>query len=692
MPLPTISLGQAELANFDNALQKEWLVTNGLGGYAASTVLGVNTRKYHGLLVAALQPPGNRTVCLAKMDEEVNVDGQVFLLGANEFRGVFFPQGYKHLTGFSVSPYPQYRYSVAEVKVEKTVFMPRGRNATAIVYHVTNGGGSQAELKFTPLVTCRHYHATLKRTNNHANFSQQNSQSAIQVAFPRAKITVQATTGEFLAQPNWIESLVYREDLNRVEYGTEDCYQPGFFRTTIPAHASERFAFFATAEENSQTNRSVENASTTSLSEIDAMYRTALDSKRLLIENFYAQTSALPVADWLSWVRLAADAFVVQNYAGQKSVIAGYHWYEPWGRDTFISMPGLMLVTGRFEDAKEVISSFNRCIQNGLIPNYLGDRNGHAAYNTVDATLWFVNAVLQYIKYTNDFAFVRADLWENLKSIVENHVRGTVIGIHVDADGLLSHGERLTWMDAEVEGQAITPRKGKAVEIQALWFNALKIVQLLAARFGEENLAEKCGLLAEKANVSFEAKFWNSSRQCLFDVVDDGEVDASLRPNQLIAAALDFGMLSQEKNQQVVEIARRELVTPCGLRTLERGDPKYIGKYFGDRWSRDKAYHNGTVWPWLFGPYVKAFLKANEYTAENVEYARSLLASFLKQQVASACLGAITEIFDGDPPHMPRGCIAQAWSVGQPLGAYVEDALRVKPRFAASVLGVQDVS
>jgi predicted glycogen debranching enzyme len=396
--------------------------------------------------------------------------------------------------------------------------------------------------------------------------------------------------------------------------------------------------------------------------------------------------------DWLSWVKLAADAFIVSNGNSQKSVIAGYHWYEPWGRDTFISLPGLMLATGRFSDAKNVISTFNAYCRQGLIPNFIGDKSGNPAYNTVDATLWYVNAVLQCLKYTGDFAFVQSHLWQNLKAIVENHVKGTEFNIHMDTDGLLAHGERLTWMDAKVNGQAITPRAGKAVEIQALWFNAVKTVQLLASRFGERQLAEECGALAERTKLSFAEKFWNEARECLFDVVGESEVDVSLRPNQVIAVALDFQMLDHGKMRKILDTVQRELLTLCGLRTLEHSHPKYMGVYFGDRWTRDSAYHNGTVWSWLMGPFTSAYFKTKGHNQRSTEFASGLLTTFFQQRIAQAGLGTISEIFDGDEPHTPRGCIAQAWSIGEPLRAYIEDVLQVRPKFEREVLGLQGVS
>jgi predicted glycogen debranching enzyme len=304
----------------------------------------------------------------------------------------------------------------------------------------------------------------------------------------------------------------------------------------------------------------------------------------------------------------------------------------------------------------------------------------------VDASLWHVNSVLQYAKYTGDFAFIRSQLWENLQDIMDSHIKGTDYGIRMDDDGLLAHGARLTWMDAEANGKAVTPREGKAVEIQALWYNALKTMQLMARRFKELNLADTYTELSMKAKDSFNRKFWNNQRNCLFDVLEKSEPDVSLRPNQIIAASLDFNILSQVRTTMVVEVVQQELLTPCGLRTLEREDPRYKAKYSGGRTSRDEAYHNGTVWPWLTGPFTSAFLKAKGFTSESKDYAeKNFIKPLFAEQVAQAGLGTLNEIFDGDPPHTPRGCVSQAWSIAEPLRAYVEDVLQLRPKFEKEV-------
>jgi len=689
MSLPTIKIPQETLSRFEETIQKEWLVTNGLGGYASSTVLGVNTRKYHGLLVAALHPPGDRTVCLTKLDEEAYVGNNIYPLGANEFHGKIFPQGYLFLKEFSISPFPRYVYKAEGVEVRKTIFMPREKNAIAVIYNVLNENGFDVKTRIFPLLSCRHFHQVVDRWKNPLDFNQWQNSREVEVTFdtPKATVIAQVTEGAFIEKTNWIDRLYYREEGRRGESNTDDCFQPGYFEVPVPSRREAKFAIITAASESSQEATETLESVGTSMYDIESMLERNLEQLGSSLVKFYSSHKEIPQSDWLSWILLAADSFIVRGVGDRKSVIAGYFWFEAWGRDTFISLPGLMLVTGRFEDARKILLEFMAHCRQGLIPNFVHDKSGEPAYNTVDATLWYFSAVLQYLKYTGDFKFVQKQLWESLKAIVDSHEKGTAFGIRVDIDGLLAHGPRLTWMDAEVDGRAVTPRAGKAVEVQALWYNALRTMQLLANRFEEKRLSEKYAEMAAKARKSFNEKFWNSEKNCLFDVVDEFSADAALRPNQIIAAALDFRMLDRDKNERIVDIVNRELLVPCGLRTLARSDPRYRGAYVGDRRNRDQAYHNGTVWPWLVGPFVTAFLKAKGCGDYRREYALQILIRPLcAQQVFQAGLGTLSEIFDGDPPYTPRGCISQAWSVAEPLRAYMEDVMQVRPKYEKEVL------
>jgi predicted glycogen debranching enzyme len=690
MKLPIISLSREMLSRFEDAIRKEWIITNGLGGYASSTVLGINTRKYHGLLVAAFHPPGDRRVCLAKLDEEVNIGNNIYPLGANEFQNVVFPQGHMYLNEFSISPFPTYAYIVQDVQVQKTIFMPYEKNSVIAIYRILNESGVDVKIRVFPLINWRHFHSVTNRWKIPLEFAQRqgDKEGDIRFGVPQSVLTLRATNGHYNAKGEWIEKMYYREEAARGESCLDDCYRPGYFETTVSANRNESFAVIAVADENEGAARKVLDEIPITMRDIEALYERETERRESSLTKFYQEQKSIAANDWLSWIILAADMFMVKGMDnGQNSVIAGYHWFEAWGRDTFISLPGLMLVTGRFEDARRVFLAFKTHCKDGLIPNFIPDQAGSPAYNTVDATLWYVNAILQYLKYTGDFNFVREQLWENLKSAIEAHLRGTAFNIHVDDDGLLSHGSQLTWMDAATDGQPVTPRAGKAVEVQALWYNALKTMELLASKFNEVDEAEKYAQMAERARKSFVEKFWNSEKNCLFDVLSGNERDDSLRPNQIIAVALDFNMLDNEESEKVVDVVHNEFLTPCGLRTLARNDQKYIGVYAGDRRSRDKAYHNGTVWPWLLGPFTTAFLKTKSYAEYRREYAlKNFLLPLFIEQIVKAGLGTVNEIFDGELPHNPRGCIAQAWSIAEPLRAYVEDVLQLRPKYEREVL------
>ena len=690
MDLPTITFTQKMLTHFDDVIDKEWLITNELGGYASSTVLGINTRKYHGLLVGALHPPGDRTVCLSKLDEEVFVGNGVYQLGANDFRDVLYPQGYRLIRGFSISPFPTYIYGAGNVDVVKTICVPKNKNAVSVFYKVSNKNIFDAKVRIYPLLTCRHFHSVVDRRKTPLNFTQKSSAKELEAAFhrPEATIVCRSTDGEFKEKINWIDRLFYRVEALRGEASIDDCFQPGYFEVQVSAETEKEFAVTATVSHENQAAREVLDAVGSTILEVkNSLNREQKRSSDLLV-NFYSLHLEVPMNNWLSCVLLAADSFIVENTMGKKSVIAGYFWFEPWGRDTFISLPGLMLVTGRFSDAKDILQNFILYCKNGLIPNFVADKSGEPAYNTVDATLWYVNAVLQYLKYTGDFEFVQEELWENLQAIVDYHERGTLFGIRLDYDGLIMHGSRLTWMDAVVDGKAITPRVGKAVEIQALWYNTLRIMELLANKFGENALAEKYSVMANKTSESFNEKFWNAELGCLFDVLGPNGTDASVRPNQIFAISLDFSMLDKDKSEQVVDIVNRELVTPYGLRTLALNDPKFVGKCTGDSVSRDIAYHNGTIWPWLLGPFITAYLKTKGYEKTSREYAlQNLALPLFTNGIRQAGLGTLSEIYDCDSPNTPRGCISQAWSVAEPLRAYIEDVLLVKPRYWKEIFG-----
>lgn len=685
--MPKISLERNLLSDIDEAVKKEWIVTNGLGGYASSTVLGINTRKYHGVLIASFNPPTDRRVLLTQINEEVQVNNKTYHLGARELKSGIQPlEAHRFLHGFVLDPFPTYEYFVDKVRLEKTIFMPYGKNATIIVYRVANTSPNKVSIRVLPLVNSRHFHSVTSKQRIDWSFLQKPSANSvtIQPSIPLSALILFSSYGAYTpSQGTWVETY-FRVEASRGESCYDDSYQPGFFHFEVASDETKEISIIAAGGESENEARAIVSSLQGDPGSIRALCEKELKRRLNLLRKFEKQHVGVSMEEWLKWLVLAADSFIVDRESTKmKSVIAGYHWFEDWGRDSLISLPGLTLITGRFEDAKEILLTFKHYCHKGVIPNRFPDHAGDKPeYNTVDATLWYFNAVLQFLKYTGDFEFVRQELWSTLESIIDHHVKGTLYNIHVDEDSLVMHGPQLTWMDVVTDGQPVTPRDGKAVEIQALWYNALKTMQLLATHFNQEREAARYSEMAEKAKKSFLEKFWNPNEGCLYDVIKDKHKDPSVRPNQVIAAALDFTMLDTAKAEQIVETVWKRLWGRYGLRSLAPSDPRYVGRYRGDRRQRDYAYHNGTVWAWFTGPFVTAFLKTKKYVQKWRGFAfENFLKPLFQKETFRAGLGTISEIFDGDPPHEPKGCIAQAWSVAEPLRAYVEDVALKRPPY-----------
>ena len=688
--LPKIHLESNVLSNFNKAIQMEWIITNGLGGYASSTALGINTRKYHGLLVAALNPPTGRKVLLTKLDEELHISGKTYSIGSNEFDYGIQPEGYRFLSDFSLDPFPTYRYVIDKVQLQKTFFMLYGKNAIAIDYELFNPTKDIVGIRIFPLVNYRHFHAVTDKDKLSWEFVQKpiNQGVIVYPSIPLSSLIISSSDGRYLAgKGEWIKRMHFRVDHSRRESCKDDSFQPGCFELNVASEEKKKFFIVATA---GKTESEAKHVFSLISKDVDALRHQELKRQEDLIEKFREHYSDIKTEEWLKWMILAADSFIVNRESTKaKSVIAGYHWFEDWGRDSLISLPGLTLVTGRFEDAKQILLTFKHYCSEGIVPNRLPDHAGEKPnYKTVDATLWYFNAVLQYLKYTGDLDFVHKQMWSLLKSIIEHHCQGTLYNIRLDDDGLIAHGPQLTWMDAMINNEAVTPRDGKAVEIQALWYNALKTMELLSIHFNQKEQAKEYSVMAEKAKESFVKKFWNPQMGWLFDLVNDEQKDASLRPNQIIAVALDFSMLNKPKEEKIVEIVWKKLFATYGLKTLSKEDSRYVGKYRGDWNHRNNAYHNGTVWAWLLGPFTTAFLKVKNYEERWRAFAlKTFLQSLFQKETLQAGLGTISEIFDGDPPHTSRGGIAQAWSVAEPLRAFMEDVMLKRPPYERRILG-----
>ena len=687
--LPQIRIDRDVLSNLEKALNLEWVVTNGLGGYASSTILGVNTRKYHGVLVASFNPPVDRRVMLSKLNEQLLVNGEIYPLGADEFSHGIHPKGYEYLESFSRFPFPTYTYSIGKVKLRKTLLMPYEKNATVAFYEVLSS--PKATLHIFPLIDFRHFHTVTDKDRLGWNFIQKAiSQKTTLTANSQSALIMSSSFGRYIAEgQQWIENMFFRTDNSQGTSHLVDCYIPGHFEVELKWGEKTRFCIIAAVGKSEEDAEYVHDSLFEELKDYSRFYQREMDRLLDTVREFFGQQLNVVKEDWLKWLVLAADSFIVnRSLSKTKTVIAGYHWFEDWGRDSLISLPGLTLVTGRFRDAREILLTFEHYSRQGIIPNRFPDTAGEEpVYNTVDGTLWYFNAVLQYVKYTGDFDFIKKKLWKMLQSVIHYHIQGTINNIHLDNDGLITHGPQLTWMDAVIDNNPVTPREGKAVEIQALWYNALKTMELLATHFRHDDLAEKYRSMADRTSKSFVENFWDDERNYLFDTVNDGIKDSSLRPNQILVVSLDFSMLDKAKQATTVTIVQDKLWATYGLRTLSQDDPKYRGKYYGNWTERNYAYHNGTAWPWLIGPFVTAFLKTKNFDAKWRKYAfDNFLHPLFKDQMIHAGLGTLSEVFNGDPPHSPGGCISQAWSVAEPLRAYIEDVLLERPNFEKDVL------
>jgi predicted glycogen debranching enzyme len=610
---------------------REWLETNGIGGYASSTIIGLNTRRYHGLLVAATKPPAGRMVLLSKMEETVILNGRRYDLSTNRYPGAVHPSGYLFLAEFRLDPFPTFVFKVEGIEIEKRVFMVHGENTVVIEYDFR---GPDCTFELRPLIAFRDYHGTTRR-NDGLDPSIQDEAGVITLA-PYAGLAPLYLSHDATVEPtgDWYFNFEYDIELERGFDDREDLFNPLVARYDVCGDTT--VTIIASTERHAVT-------------EAAGMRRSEVERRAVI--------GAAPLV-------AAADQFIVKR-GELETIIAGYHWFCDWGRDTMIALPGLTIATGRSDIARNILLTFAQHVDQGMLPNRFPDEGEAPEYNTVDATLWMFEAVRAYAAYTNEWDFVRDNLYGVLTGIVDWHRRGTRFGIRMDVDGLLSAGEpgvQLTWMDAKVGDLVVTPRRGKPVEVQALWYNALRIMESLASRYGDAEREAMFAGMADLARASFNEVFWNSATGSLYDVVDGDVRDASLRPNQIFAVSLPHSMLDAARARAVVETVERELLTPRGLRTLDTKDPRYRGRYLGDPMSRDTAYHQGTVWPWLIGPFFTAWLKIGGSDT----IVKTWLAEF-EPHLIEAGLGQVSEIFDGDPPFAPRGCIAQAWSVAELL-------------------------
>lgn len=632
--------------NFSESASREWIETNGIGGFASTTISGANTRRYHGLLTAALRPPLGRVSLLSKFEETLVVNGESFELSSNQYPENVYPKGFELLKSFRLDPFPIWTYQIKGIEIERKIFMVDGQNITVCQWAIVQGKAREVSLEVRPLFSFVDYHALQHETDQvNMEFTVEGSRVSIEPVsdFPRVFLRHNASSVEKTGF--WYRSFEYAIEKERGFDFREDLFQPFLLKFDLSKSAN----VIISPDKDVKTR-------------VSTLEKNEIARREHLVKIAGAKDNVSKL------LTLAADQYVVSRGKG-KTIIAGYPWFSDWGRDTMISLNGLTLATNRPEIAKSIIREFSAHISQGMLPNRFPDQGEEAEYNTVDASLWYFEAIRAYVEKTGDYDFVQKELYPKLVEIIIWHLKGTRFNIHVDTDGLLFSGERgvqLTWMDAKYGEEVFTPRTGKAVEIQALWYNALRIMVDFATKFGDRDGAAQYKSTAEIAKESFNKIFWNEAEDCLYDVVKNGERDASIRPNQIFTVSLPNTMLTIGRARKIVQKVESELLTPAGLRSLSVNDPLYRPIYAGSPYERDSSYHQGTVWGWLIGPFVDAYRKVHP-NGHKTDQSISQFLSRFKDHLSETGLGQISEIFDAEAPHKPRGCFAQAWSVAEVL-------------------------
>jgi predicted glycogen debranching enzyme len=647
--------------------RREWLITNGLGGYASGTIAGIPTRKYHGLFVPNLASPKGRHIMISRCDESVVTPTRRSYLGGAEFEDErVVGESHLYLKEFRLDHrIAVWTFELDDFAFEKSVVMVHNQNTVCVQYRLLRG--ERLNLQVRPFVAFRRHDETPATTPGEPFVVEvRRGRHEIRHATSPLVLRVQLQPGPttFMTDERDDRQFVYRVERDRGDPAFDSAFSPGYF-----------------AAELSRDRPVVFVASTHDWDRMDFEAAAVFDAERRRLDGLLALAPQFKGDSFAEQLTMAADQFVVlpgsrieENVMAQaegselRSIYAGYHWFGDWGRDTMISLEGLTLATGRYREAGAILRTFSHYVRDGLLPNLFPEGEREALYHTVDATLWYFHAIARYVEVTGDRSLV-PQLFPVLQSIVEHHITGTRFNIRVDpADGLLAaaaEGYQLTWMDAKVDGWVVTPRRGKPVEIQALWYNALRLMAVWSEELGAD--ARSYDQHANRARESFNERFWNARASCLYDVIDgpDGD-DASIRPNQVFAISLPHPILYERRWEPVIETVRNRLVTAYGLRTLSAEHADYKAHYRGDLRSRDAAYHQGTVWPWLIGHYIDAYLRVRPDRAG----ARQLLRAF-PEHLCAAGVGSISEIFDAEDPYAPGGCIAQAWSVAEVLRAWL---------------------
>ena len=668
----TYQYTQKDWTTFKEGIKREWAVTNGIGGYAGSSMIGAHSRTHQGYLIASLHAPIERYLVFSKINETATIGTSTVSFETSQHCAsgkTVYTEGQKFLTSFLYDGSVHYTYETDNFSFEKHITLKRNANVCAVAYELT-AGDSDCTFTLTPLFNYReHSESSTPDTLKFETFTKDRTFYLVPEKNKDIAIRFQTSEGTFSERET-----VYDIDMQlQIEVDLEtdglDChYCPVDLSIAVPANTTKKVSILCSIGDVNERPAPVSATEAFSILEENARCHAELFEKAGYRDSFANQ------------LVLASDQFLTYRESTKMmTVLAGLPWFTDWGRDTMIAFTGLTLCTKRFKEAEEILLTFARYIRHGIVPNMFPDDNMPPLYNTVDASLWYFYAVYQYLHYNpaaEAEAFVKEQIFPHLKEIISAYEKGTDFSIYMEDDGLIHAGsglDQITWMDVRVGDWVATPRHGKPVEINALWYNALRIMESLCEKFDEDASAYRTR--AEQVKESFNAKFWDSANQCLFDVVDGDEPDDHIRPNQVYAVSLPFSLLPEEQEKAVVALVEKELFVGCGLRSLAPDHPDYHGIYCGALAKRDAAYHQGTAWGFLLGGFFSAYMKVNHHSSSAAANAVRMLEPVRKHLTDSGCIGSISEIFDGDAPHNPRGCYAQAWSVGEVLRCYCEDIL-----------------
>ena len=663
-----------ESLNLESGLDKEWIITNGIGGYSSSTIIGANTRKYHGLLVASLTPPARRFLILSKLDESIEVRGKKYNLYTNIGKE-YISKGFKYQASFEKNIVPTFTYKIGKIEIIKTICMDYGKNTVGIYYKIKNGA-YRSKLTLAPVINFRDFHTV--NADHCFNLKQQIRDNKVRIEVDENSYTpiyINLSDGKYIEHINdSFNNMFYIEEEKRGFSAEENHAVPGRYEVEIKAKEVKELSFVCSLEDN------IEEIDVKDLIEKEEKRVNKIYESSELINEKAKTQKEKKENELIKTFVLASDNFVVNRYSfGLHTLIAGYHWFLDWGRDALISFEGILLVTKRYDYAKEVLKTMIRDVKHGLVPNGYSGYDNRPLYNSVDASLLLFEAVQKYLDYTKDYKFVKEEMYDVMKTIIENYCSGIDVdenNIYLDTDGLIVSGTentQNTWMDVKFQGKAVTPRNGKAVEVNSLWYNANRIMADLSIKFGHLLTAKKYKDLAEKCKVSFQEEFYNPKTKCLYDVIGDSKV----RPNQLLALSLTYPVMdvNSEEANNVIKVVEKKLLNAYGLKTLAKGEENYVEVYEGDEKHRDTSYHQGITWPWLLGLYYNALKNIKNNTEDEEErqeleqkinkFIEKTKKTFSKEIYENGCIGSIAELYDSTKPQLPKGTIAQCWSIAE---------------------------